>query len=141
MPNDCSCTVRLSAKEETINMLVDKKFSFKALFPPPKDLASEATLDWQVENWGTKWDCYNFKIEHQGKTGLQVKFTTAWDPPYAFFYNLMKKYSDIWLRCDWIEEGGNAGVLVGYINDDGIYVKEMNWKDWCLEDFYYHFRE
>jgi hypothetical protein len=146
MPNNCSCTVRLSADKATIDLFKQTEFSFKSLYPTPEfppltDISGQDNrwYDWNCENWGTKWDRYNFRISHTGETGLELVFTTAWDPPYAFFEYLLKKFPDLWIKCDWIEEGGMAGVFVGKTQDNEVVIKHLEWDDWCLEEFCYHF--
>ncbi len=143
MPNDCECTVRLSAKEETIQVLFDNQFRFQALYPPPEDLSgnTEKLLDWQITNWGTKWDRYNYRVEQKGKHGLLLKFTTAWSPPSSFLDYLVRTYPDIWVKCDWIEEGGLAGVYMVNTVDGQLNVQGLNWNDWCLEEFVHNFKE
>lgn len=143
MPNDCSCTLRMSADKETIDLFKQTEFSFKALHPPPvflplQDLSGEDDrwYKWNLENWGTKWDRYNFRFENKGSGALQIKLTTAWDPPYHFFEFLLKKYPDLWLRCDWMEEGGEAGVFIGRTKEGEVEIKNLEWSDWCLEMFY-----
>jgi hypothetical protein len=130
----------MTADESTIKILRESEFSFKTLHPPPvfppvQDLSGEDTRwwEWNIENWGTKWDRYNFRFEHKGSRGLMVKFTTAWDPPYSFFQHLLEKYPDLWLHCEWMEEGGEAGVFIGYTKEGEVEIKELHWPDWCLE--------
>jgi hypothetical protein len=143
MPNDCCCTVRLYADKSTIDLFKQTEFSFMALHPQPTfdpipDVSGEDTrwYEWRYANWGTKWDRYNFRFEHKGSGALEMKFTTAWDPPYHFFAYLLGKYPDLWLKCDWIEEGGEAGVFVGRTKEGEVEIKNLEWSDWCLEMFY-----
>jgi hypothetical protein len=146
MPNDCSCTVRVSAEKSTIDLFKQTEFSFKALhtppeFPPVQDVSGqdERWYEWNCENWGTKWDRYNFHIVQQGSRALQMNFTTAWGPPYAFFEYLLKKFPDLWLKCDWIEEGGQAGVFIGYTEEGEVKIKNLDWPDWCIEMYAHSF--
>ena len=143
MPNDCYCTIRVTADTKTIALLKQTEFSFKALhptptFPPLQDCSGEDDrwYKWNIENWGTKWDRYNFRFEHKGSAALQMKCSTAWDPPYAFFQYLLNKYPDLWLHCEWIEEGGEAGVFIGRTNEGDVEIKHLEWLDWCLEMMY-----
>jgi hypothetical protein len=140
MPNDCYNLVRISGDEATIKTIKETKFSFQALYPCPHDENNnDTTIEWRTENWGTKWDRYNFRIITEGTTGLEFKFSTAWAPPYDFFTYLLKKYPDLWLRCDWSEEGGMAGVFVGYMKEGELKIKELTWEDWCLEEWAHRF--
>jgi hypothetical protein len=143
MPNDCWNTVRLSGNESTVARLHQAEFSFELFHPPPSILTkTDDLLEWQHQHWGTKWNRYEYKLIQKGNTGLEIKFSTAWSPPYAFFEHILDQFPDVWIRCDWIEEGGMSGIFVGYVDEkNGKVIKEMHWNDWCLEDFYYKFQD
>lgn len=150
MPNHCCNTVRLSGKEETIKTLLDAEFSFKLLHPMPElppledpNQVDDRWYDWNCEHWGTKWDRYDYNVVKKGPYALEMVFTTAWAPPYRFFEHLLKIYKDLWIKCDWSEEGGGAGVFVGYTNPntEELIVKELSWDDWCLEEYYHNFKD
>jgi hypothetical protein len=136
MPNDCYCKVRIGAEPDTIKKFCDTEFSFEKLYPCPSNVDS---LEWQTEHWGTKWDRYNYKQEHRGDAGLEVKFSTAWSPPTALFQYLAETYHDVWIRCDWSEEGGYAGVFVVHWNEKEkkLDITDTYWNDWCLEEWSY----
>jgi hypothetical protein len=145
MPNDCWCKVRIGADAQTITLLKDAEFKFEILMPQPvfepnPDISGEDErwYTWRLENWGTKWDRYDYTVEHVGQGGIVVKFTTAWSPPTKFFKYLVEKYPDIWLKCDWSEEGGEAGVFLVYTNTDKkVDVNELTWNDWCMEEYHH----
>ena len=88
--------------------------------------------DWQVNNWGTKWNAYNQSIEVDGNiwveqyisseeaimiktkkqtettgTEMTIDFSTAWSPPYDLIHLLSKKEKCV-LQYEWIEEQGAA---------------------------------
>lgn len=140
MPNNCWNKVRLSAHPEVIQELIDSEFSFSVICPPPNGL-KENLVDWKQENWGTTRDCYDYKLEEEGKEALLIYFNTAWSPPYMLFKFLLQEHPEMWLRCDWEEEGGQAGVFVGYTQGNELVVKAMTWQDWCLEEYAHKFRK
>jgi hypothetical protein len=47
--------------------------------------------DWQVANWGTKWDVDPLDVDFDGTT-LSTSFDSAWSPPVAFY--------------EWLQEQG-----------------------------------
>lgn len=88
--------------------------------------------DWQVNNWGTKWNAYNQSIEvdeiiwveenisgeetimkktekqtETTGTEMTINFSTAWSPPYDLMHILSKKEKCV-LQYEWIEEQGAA---------------------------------
>lgn len=149
MPNYCWNKVRIGADAPTIAVLKETEFSFEKLLPQPEfepiaDLSGgrdERWYHWRIQQWGTKWDRFDYKLELEGEEALQMKFTTAWAPPTEFFKRLLEKYPDIWLKCDWSEEGGAAGIFIGYTDEKkAVVVDEFAWQDWCIEESAHRFR-
>ena len=46
--------------------------------------------DWQVSNWGTKWDVDPMSCDYDGET-LSVSFDSAWSPPIGFYNWLVEQ--------------------------------------------------
>ena len=88
--------------------------------------------DWQINNWGIKWNAYDQSIEVDGTiwveqyisseevimiktkkqtettgTEMTINFSTAWSPPYDLIHLLSKKEKCV-LQYEWIEEQGAA---------------------------------
>ncbi len=55
--------------------------------------------DWNIANWGTKWNADNTMIN-----GKEIDFETAWDPPLAFVEALSKKYPEATFHLDFADE-------------------------------------
>lgn len=123
MPNHCRNTITIQGSPELIDTIVNNNFSFEKLFPL-ENYSNETC----TEYWGTKWDCWNFEIIKRGKDGIIFDCTTAWSPPTKVFDMLIQK-CDAWIKCEWWEEGGMAGVIVG----DKKELKELMWEDMCIE--------
>lgn len=138
MPNDCYCKVRIGADPAHIALLCDTEFSFEKLYPCPPD-QKENWYEWNTEHWGTKWDRSNYRVDTRGDAGLEIKFCTAWSPPSGLFNFLAETYHDVWIRCDWSEEGGYAGVYVVHWNEkeNKLDKTDTYWNDWCLEEWAY----
>jgi hypothetical protein len=136
MPNLCVNKVRIGADADHIQLLVDAEFSFERLYPCPLN-KQEDWYEWQTEHWGTKWDRNHYSLKMKGDAGLQICFETAWGPPTKFFNYLVKKYHDMWIRCDWDEEGGYSGVYIVNWDEERNRIKKMDysWPDWCLEEW------
>ena len=68
--------------------------------------------DWQCENWGTKWNAYDQSIEDQGYGSFEIRFDTAWSPPFPII-EALKEWDEIeYLGGSWLEEGHqSAGVF------------------------------
>lgn len=50
--------------------------------------------DWQVANWGTKWDigADGMEAEDDGNGGLNLTFESAWSPPCGAYETLVEKF-------------------------------------------------
>ena len=71
--------------------------------------------DWCIENWGTKWNAYDYKpdvdySEEYAQSGV-LKFWTAWDAPHPVVKKLSEIFSDIEFVHEWADEdlGRNCG--------------------------------
>lgn len=142
MPNDCWCDVRIWADSTTIQHFRNVEFKFQELRPQPEferipDIKEEDDrwYHWRRENWGAKWDRYEYRLVAKGENCLKLQFTTAWTPPYALFEYLLENFPDMSLHCDWSEEGGMAGVFHGQRNEGKLEVKELHWEDWQPEQY------
>jgi len=137
MPNECYMNITVGAEPEVIQMLVDSEFRFEKLRPHPDTPApenyDEYWYKWNCENWGTKWDRSEYNILNRGKKGLIVEFITAWCPPIELLKHIIRKYK-MWVKCEWREEGGLAGIFVGENNGEKVIDREFTWEDWCLEE-------
>jgi len=68
--------------------------------------------DWNIENWGTKWNAYCDRIEEQDGEHVLLIFETAWTAPLPIVAALKAKYPDAEIRGSWLEEGHqSAGVF------------------------------
>ena len=40
----------------------------------------------------------------------------------------------MWVKCEWREEGGLAGIFIGENNGEKVIDREFTWEDWCIEE-------
>ena len=137
MRNNCYSSVTIGADPKIIQLFVDCEFSFKMLRPVPNTPAPEDYNEywrkWCCENWGTSLDRDDYSLITRGKTGLNILFATAWVPPLELLKYLIEKYK-IWIKCEWREEGGLAGVFIGQHNGERSVIREFVWDDWPLDE-------
>lgn len=69
--------------------------------------------DWNIDNWGTKWDGYNFKKEDDNT----FTFETAWSSVPRIIEKMSRQFPNVTFVYEWADEdtGYNCGQ-VEYIN-------------------------
>lgn len=94
-------------------VVMDKGFG-KGLYFKSTDNNDDRWYDWNVNNWGTKWDIDGTDSEIDGDDySFQVCFETAWSPPEQIFYALRKKYGET-VDITWFYDEPGAQVA-GYL--------------------------
>jgi len=76
--------------------------------------------DWNLEHWGTKWDCNDSDVDYSGSEAT-VTFETAWSPPVDAMVVLSKRLKDCVVTLDYMEPGcdfaGRVVLLNGVCKD------------------------
>ena len=111
--------------------------------------SSDHWYDWNVRNWGTKWDVAVSSLETNPDTYMEetvngenhvvyYNFETAWSRPMTALLNLSEQYPDLLFTLSYEEEtgwGGECELLRGKViseseydnmcrNCDGTYLDE-----------------
>lgn len=98
----------------------ENEFDFNSIIPQPSDWnsvevyptfpdisgtervePSESWYHWRLQNWGTKWNSYDFELYDESKSDLQVRFLTAWSPPHEIFIALRNYCNEHNLVLGW----------------------------------------
>jgi|LauGreDrversion2_5_1035112.scaffolds.fasta_scaffold59149_2 hypothetical protein len=70
----------------------------------------------------------------RGTRGIIFEIWSAWHPDYEWLESLLEKYPNCWVKNEWSEEGGFAGVWVGFMNNNKEkIIKDLQWDDICIE--------
>lgn len=115
-------------------MLIERIVDFAVLIPQPDNLETGGCsgthdegvicwLDWNVNNWGTKWNGYETKIENNEDGTSRLNFQTAWSHPAPVIVALSNKFPDVEIEVSYADEdlGYNLGkysILGGVTNDN-----------------------
>ena len=93
-----------------------KKDPLNDLFPPkfPDGTVDDRWYDWRLQNWGTKWDCYEVDINEESEHGFTVTFDTAWSPPEEIRYAIRDRYENDDLCMSWFYDEPGMEVA-GYL--------------------------
>ena len=68
--------------------------------------------DWRVQNWDTKWDCYDVVVTDEDPECTEVEFNTAWSPPEAICNQIREDYPDVSVSWFYDEPGCE---IAGYL--------------------------
>ena len=123
MPNHVINSVRFDSRLDEIREYVKSEehgiFDFNKIIPMPDDVVASMNersfgtplwYDWSVENWGTKWNCYEMEHCHEG-----FQFWTAWSAPEPIFIALSRQFPDVTITVDFADEdtgSGNCGTFI-----------------------------
>jgi hypothetical protein len=89
--------------------------------------------DWNVRNWGTKWDVGvgddneypDTELMEEGETSLAYRFNTAWSPPLPAIEALSAQYPDVEFNLSYEEETGWGGENL-FIDGNGTEIEVYN---------------
>ena len=68
--------------------------------------------DWRIQNWDTKWDCYDVVVTDDDPECTEVEFNTAWSPPEAICNAIREQYEDVSVSWFYDEPGME---IAGYL--------------------------
>lgn len=80
------------------------------------------------------------KIIKEGCLGIIFLIETSWEPNFWWLENTIMNF-DCWLKNEWIEEGGTAGVWIGFTENGKNNIKSLVWNDLSIEDEYNIFKK
>ena len=86
---------------------------WKRLVFKSTDRTDDRWYDWRVQNWDTKWDCYDVNIVDDDPENMEIEFNTAWAPPEAICHALREKYEDTVAISWFFDEPGCE--IAGYL--------------------------
>jgi hypothetical protein len=121
MPNDCWNNITIICED---SKELDKLFI--------NELTREEDRDYGIEFYYYK----NITIQKKCFNGIIFQQLTSWKPQYEWLESLLTKYPNCWVKNEWNEEGGIAGVWVGSVKNG---IQSMSWEDLSIEAKYYIF--
>lgn len=145
MPNWCQNIATI--KNEDIDKIdaIENELSkekpelFNSIQPRPVE-NEEGWYDWNVSNWGTKWDASVYSFERIADNAILINFDTAWGPPIGFYDYLTSNDYDV--TAFYNEEGmAFCGSYEDGFNDDYQYAEmsademEFQLPEWAETEF------
>jgi hypothetical protein len=106
---------------------------------PKHDLTQPITFDsnhwydWNVRNWGTKWDVGvsdneeypETELMDEDETSLSYRFNTAWGSPQEAIIKLSQQYPELEFNLDFEEETGWGGEIE-FLNGSSTVLEEYD---------------
>jgi len=74
------------------------------------------------------------KVKKKWSNGIKFRFISKCNADYEWLESLIDTYPGWWIKNEWWEEGGNAGVWVGHHKNDKKTIKHIEWEDVCIEE-------
>ena len=107
----------------------------------PMDFSGDDWYNWNVRNWGTKWDvAVSSTDQHPDTTMMETangdnhvvyyNFETAWSRPMPALINLSSQYPDLLFTLSYEEETGWGGELELL---RGVVISESEYDNMCRE--------
>ena len=164
MPNHTANNFTITGPKDTIMAFIERakdkntderELSFNSFIPMPTELrhtTGPTRIDWCVNNWGTKWDCYEVRDwfineVKVGRMSATIYYETAWSPVTQFWLKVSEMYPDCEFYHEFADEGGGflghetiqGGSLMHEVeldwdSDAGIELREGLGRYWPYED-------
>ena len=112
MSSDVKGTVYDRGKVGELPMQPSADNEYHAPFFQSTGRHDDRWYDWRVQNWDTKWDCYDVVVTDDDPDQLEVEFNTAWSPPEAICNEIREQYPDVSVSWFFDEPGVE---MAGYL--------------------------
>ncbi len=100
-----------------------------------KETGHISWYEWNIANWGTKWNSYSFDITRDEPELLEFRFDTAWNTPEPIWEKLAEEFPTLRFEVIGYDEGSNFGVK-GEIVDGENWVHCVEATDELYEQVY-----
>ena len=87
---------------------------FYSTYDFPDGTNDDRWYNWNLANWGTKWEVAQVECDHFEPTSFECEFETAWSPPEEIYYALRKQFPDVDISWFYDEPGMQ---VAGYLNN------------------------
>jgi hypothetical protein len=126
MPNWCSNRAVISGPAPVIREITDilnQSDSPLLQWMVPRPKAEENWHDWNINNWGTKWDISDVYFENQAEEdSIEFSFCSAWSPPVEAFQTWAEQDGRVQFNLEYWEPG--AGFVGTAVYDGDCYSED-----------------
>lgn len=80
-------------------------------------------------------DMDRLRVFQRRERGMRFVYKSRWNPNILWMEQMLIQYPSLWMKNEWSEESGRAGVVVGGVLYGRHYpLQEFRWDDVMLED-------
>jgi hypothetical protein len=147
MPNHCISELTITGESKQLSKLLkqvqitkdeatethdEREFSCHKIIPRPSK-KDDDWYDWNIANWGSKWDLCDFEwLENEWEEGfVHASFWTAWSPITPVLEKLSKKHKTVKMSYRFHDEG--AGFYGHYTFEGGVITVEEEGEDFTCD--------
>jgi len=116
MPNWCDNVATFYGSKEQIKKLKDAPDgNILGVLAPRPASEEDNWYDWNVANWGTKWEV-NAEVREEGDEWISFYFNSAWSPPISAYESAQEQ--GIKVDAMYYEPGANfCGRFIDGVDD------------------------
>jgi len=96
--------------------------------------SSDGWYDWNITNWGTKWDACDAELNDDRETSLGYSFSTAWSIPEPIFTAIVQKFPTLDFDFSSEEEQGWGAEYTSSDGDEDGERSLIETKTWDIPD-------
>jgi hypothetical protein len=154
MPNHITNILHINGPRSDIDQIIGPNtnpelFTFKYVVPYPPEATDESWdwYNWQVTNWGTKWDAYEtcFISNELNEDNAEIHFQTAWSPPVAWLASAIERFPNIEFKLYWLDEdyptSGQILASNGQITKNEYYGNDRDTAIDFVKEYFYDIYE
>lgn len=86
----------------------DTRIDFNKSVPQPKFENKDDWYEWNIENWGTKWQPFtqttHLELNENRNGHLVIYFETAWSPPMKWWKTIVEKYPRLDFKIEYFDD-------------------------------------
>lgn len=98
---------------------------FRKIIPWAAGESDDEQFRWAVDNWGTKWNCYDSKILRDEAIITVITFRTAWSAPNPIVLKLSEQFPSLKFVMRSFERGLEWEQMLSVMFGHKPYVKMM----------------
>jgi len=76
----------------------------------------------------------HIKVLKKADKAIKIKVLTSSKPNFQWMSNMIHRYKSCWIKNNWYDEGGLAGVWIGNMTEKGPNIIDYQWCDLSIDE-------